>query len=70
MATRLKMATSGRRLFDAVLIVLGLVLIVAVLNTGLLHGASPLTLTMSLITWLIFSLPVATLIGHCALGEE
>ena len=69
MAIQLKMPTCGRRLFDAVLIVIGFGLIVAVLNIGLLHGASSLTLTMSLIAWLMCSLPVAALIGHCALSE-
>jgi len=51
------------------LIVIGFGLIVAVLNIGLPHGASSLTLTMSLIAWLMCSLPVAALIGHCALSE-
>jgi len=64
------MAKSARRLFDAVLIVLGFVLIVADLNIGWLHCVSSLTLAMSLITWLMCSLPVAVLIGHCALSEE
>ncbi len=57
-------------MFDAVLIVLGFVLIVADLSVGRLHGASSLTLAMSLVTWLTCSLPIAVLIGHCALSEE
>jgi hypothetical protein len=64
------MTKSSRRLFDAVLIGLVFVLIVADLNIGRLHGASSLMLTMSLITWLMCSLPMAVLIGHCALSEE
>jgi len=64
------MAKSTRRLFDAVLIAFGFALFVAALNIGLLHHASSLALAMSLITWLMCSLPVAVLIGHCALSEE
>ncbi len=64
------MAKSVRRLFDAVLIALGFVLIVADLTIGRRYGASPLTLAMSLITWMMYSLPMAVLIGHCALSEE
>ena len=64
------MAKSARRLIDAVLIVLGFGLIVADLDVGRLHGASSLTLAMSLVTWMMCSLPVAVLIGHCALSEE
>jgi len=64
------MTKSDRRLFDAALIVLGFVLIGAVVDISLLHGATSLRLAMSLITWLTCSLPVAMLIGHCALSEE
>lgn len=64
------MAKPARRLIDAVLIVLGFGLIVADLDVGRLHGASSLTLAMSLVTWMMCSLPVAVLIGHCALSEE
>jgi len=64
------MAKTARRLFDTALIVLGFVLIVADLNIGRRHGVSPLTLAMSLITWMMCSLPMAVLIGHCALSEE
>ena len=64
------MTKSDRRLFDAALIVLGFVLIGVVLDISLLHGTTSLRLAMSLITWLLCSLPVAMLIGHCALSEE
>jgi hypothetical protein len=64
------MTKSNWRLIDAVLAMAGCALLVAVLDLGLLHGASSLKLAMSLITWLMCSLPVAVLIGHCALGEE
>ena len=60
----------GRRLFDAALIGSGFVLIVVVLNLVVLHGATPLTLATILLVWLMCSLPVAVLIGHCALSEE
>ena len=60
---------SGRRLFDAALIGLGFVLIVTVVNLAVLHGTSHMLAT-SLLTWLMCSLPVAMLIGHCALSEE
>jgi hypothetical protein len=52
------------------LISLGLVLIVAALDVSVLRGAPTLRLAISLITWLSCSLPVAVLIGHCALSEE
>lgn len=45
-------------------------LIVAVLNLGVLHGATSRMLATSLLTWLMCSLPAAILIGHCALSEE
>jgi hypothetical protein len=64
------MKLSGRRLIDAVLIGLGFVLIVAVLDLGVLHGATSRMLATSLLTWLMCSLPAAILIGHCALSEE
>jgi hypothetical protein len=64
------MTKSDRRLFDAALIVLGFVLIGVVADISLLHGTTALRLAMSLITWLMCSLPVAMLIGHCALSEE
>jgi hypothetical protein len=63
------MRKSSRRLFDAGLMILGLLLAVAVLNICLLCGATLLALAMTVITWLMCSLPVAVLIGHCALGE-
>ena len=64
------MKLSGRRLIDAVLIGLGFVLIVAVLDLGVLHGATSRMLATSLLTSLMCSLPAAILIGHCALSEE
>jgi hypothetical protein len=63
------MKLSGRPLFDAALIGLGFVLIIAVLDLAVLHGTSRMLAT-SLLTWLMCSLPVAMLIGHCALSEE
>lgn len=64
------MTKSGRRLFDALLVALGFVLIVAILDIGLLHDATSRMLATSLLTWLTCSLPAAMLIGHCALSEE
>jgi len=64
------MTTSDRRLFDAALIVLGIALVAAVLDIGLLHGATSLRLAMTVIAWLMSSPPLAMLIGHCALSEE
>ncbi len=64
------MKRSSRRLFDVVLFVLGFVLVVAVLDTVLVHGATARMLATSLFTWLSWSVPVAVLIGHCALSEE
>jgi hypothetical protein len=61
---------SDKRLFDIVLIVLGCVVLVAVLDVRVLHGATSVLFAASLIAWLMASLPVAVLIGHCALSEE
>ncbi len=60
----------GRRLFDAALIASGFVLIVVGLNLVVPHGATPLMVATILLVWLMGSLPVAVLIGHCALSEE
>jgi hypothetical protein len=59
-----------RRLFDSGSIFLGPAVIAAVLDISLLHGAAPRVLAMSLISWLILSLPLAVLIGHCALSGD
>jgi hypothetical protein len=64
------MGMSDKRLFDAVLIVLGCVVLIVVADVRLLHGATSVALAMGLILWLTASLPVAVLIGHCALSEE
>jgi hypothetical protein len=64
------MRRSNKRLFDAVLFLLGFALTVAVLGGGLLHGATSRVLATSLVAWLMWSVPVAMLIGHCALSEE
>ena len=64
------MRRSNKRLFDAVLFILGFVVAVAILDGRLLHGAMECMLVTSLLTWLMWSVPVAMLIGHCALSEE
>ena len=61
------MRRSNKRLFDAVLFILGFVLAVAVLNVVVLHSETSRMLATSLLTWLMWSVPVAVLIGHCAL---
>jgi hypothetical protein len=66
----MRMTKARRRLFDTGLILLGCVLAVAALIVGLPLGAAARMLAMSVITWLMCSLPVAILIGHCALGED
>jgi hypothetical protein len=64
------MRRSNKRLFDAVLFILGFVLAVAVLDVVVLHSETSRMLATSLLTWLMWSVPVAVLIGHCALREE
>jgi hypothetical protein len=64
------MRISSKRLFDTGLIVVGFLLAVAVLKVCLLCGATLLALALTVTTWLMCSLPVAMLIGHCALGEK
>jgi predicted membrane protein len=64
------MRRSNKRLFDAVLFVLGFALTVALFDEVLLHGATSRMLATTLLTWLMWSVPLAILIGHCALSEE
>ena len=64
------MRRSNKRLVDAGLFLLGFVLVVAILDTVLVHGALARMLATSVFTWLSWSVPVAVLIGHCALSEE
>ena len=64
------MRRSRKRLFDAVLFLLGFVLAVAVLDVVVLHSETSRMVATSLLTWLTWSVPVAVLIGHCALSEE
>jgi len=64
------MRDSSKRLFDAGLMVLGLVLAVAVLNICLLCGATLLALAMTVNRLANVLVAGAMLIGHCALGEE
>jgi hypothetical protein len=64
------MRRSNKRLFDAVLFLLGFVLAVAVLDVVVLHSETSRMVATSLLTWLTWSVPVAVLIGHCALSEE
>ncbi len=64
------MRRPNKRLLDAVLFVLGFALILALFDVVLLHGATARMLATSLLTWLMWSVPVAMLIGHCALSEE
>ena len=46
------MRRSNKRLFDAVLFVLGFAVTVALFNVVLLHGATSRMLATSLLTWL------------------
>jgi uncharacterized membrane protein len=64
------MRGSRRRLFDSGLILLGLTLAAAIMDISLLHGAASRMLAMTLVTWLMCSLPLAMLIGHCTLSED
>jgi hypothetical protein len=64
------MRRSRKRLFDAGLMILGILLTVVVLRIALLCGATSRELVTCVISWLTLSLPLAVLIGHCALGEE
>jgi hypothetical protein len=60
----------NKRLFDAGLIMFGGMLTIAALDIGVLHSPTMRVLATSLITWLMCSLPVAMLAGHCALSED
>ena len=64
------MRRSRRRLIDAGLIILGYLFTIVVIWTALLCGATSLELATCVCAWLMLSLPLAVLIGHCALGEE
>ena len=64
------MRRSRKRLFDAGLMILGILLAIVVLRIALLCGATSRELATCVISWVMLSLPLAMLIGHCALGEE
>jgi uncharacterized membrane protein len=64
------MGGSKRRLFDSALTLLGLALAAAVLGIGLLPRPTSHMLAMSLATWLMCSMPLAMLMGHCTLSED
>jgi hypothetical protein len=64
------MSKASKRLFDIGLIAVGFVLAVATTNIGMFPNAASRVFAMSLITWLLCSLPLAVLIGHCALSED
>jgi hypothetical protein len=64
------MRRSRRQLLDVGLIILGYLFAVVVVWTALLCGATSLELATCVCAWLMLSLPLAILIGHCALGEE
>jgi hypothetical protein len=64
------MRRTNRRLFDAVLFVLGFMLAVAVLDLVVLRSETSRMLATTLLTWLTWSVPLAVLIGHCALSED
>jgi hypothetical protein len=64
------MNKAGRRLLDLGLLLVGFVLTVALLNLDRLHGETSRVIAISLIGWLMTSLPIGVLIGHCALSED
>lgn len=64
------MSKAGKRVFDLGLVVFGFLLIVALMNVDRLQGGATRVVAISVIGWLMTSLPLGVLIGHCALSED
>lgn len=64
------MTKAGKRVFDLMLTIFGFLLVVALLNVDRLHGGASRVVAISVIGWLMTSLPLGVLIGHCALSED
>ena len=64
------MTKAGKRLFDLGLLLFGFLLVVALLNVDRMAAGASRVVAISVIGWLMTSLPLGVLIGHCALGED
>jgi hypothetical protein len=64
------MTKAGKRLLDLGLLLFGFLLVVALLNVDRMAAGASRVVAISIIGWLMASLPLGMLIGHCALGED
>ena len=64
------MTKAGKRLLDLGLLTFGFLLAVALLNVDRLGAGASRVVAISVIGWLMTSLPLGVLIGHCALRED
>lgn len=64
------MSKAGKRLFDLGMLVFGFALVVALLNLDRFTSGTTRVIAVSVIGWLMTSLPLGVLIGHCALSED
>lgn len=64
------MTKTGKRLFDVGLTLFGFLLVVALFNVDRLANPASRVIAVSVIGWLMTSLPLGILIGHCALSED
>ncbi len=64
------MTKADKRRFDLGLLVFGFLLVVALLNVDRLTVGASRVVAISVIGWLMTSLPLGVLIGHCALSED
>jgi hypothetical protein len=64
------MTKAGKRLLDLGLLVFGFLLVMALLNIDRMTAGASRVVAISVIGWLMTSLPFGVLIGHCALSED
>jgi hypothetical protein len=64
------MTKAGKRIFDLGLLLFGFLLVIALFGVDRVHDGTTRVVAISIIGWLMTSLPLGMLIGHCALSED
>ena len=64
------MSKVSKRLFDVSMLLFGFLLIVALMNVDHFTTGTTRVIAFSVIGWLMTSLPLGVLIGHCVLSRE
>jgi hypothetical protein len=65
-----RMTTVRKRVIDLGTLVLSLALIAVLMGLEREAGGTTLGLAATAALWIIVSVPVGVLVGHCALGED